>query len=174
MSDETSGEATGGGESHDRAPHDEEPLRVPELEGNVQRVLVPVDGSAGSERGLGYADLVARLTGAEIIVVVAFDPPLAIRRRGILQTEHLQVEMERDARELATEAAELLIERGRSARAVIVRGDAAEGILQIAEDEHADLIVMGRRGLGRLRGALVGSVSERVARHAEIPVLLAN
>ena len=79
-----------------------------------------------------------------------------------------------DARELATEAAELLIGRGRSARAVVVRGDPAEGILEIAESESADLIVMGRRGLGRLRGVLVGSVSERVSRHAECPVLLAN
>jgi nucleotide-binding universal stress UspA family protein len=160
--------------SHEDSAESEEPLEIPKLEGDVRRVLVPVDGSAGSERGLAYADLVARLTGAEIVVVVAFDPPLAIRRRGILQTEHLQVEMEKDARDLATEAAELLIERGRSARAVIVRGDPAEGILEIAESEHADLIVMGRRGLGRLRGVLVGSVSERVARHAECPVLLAN
>ena len=159
---------------HADAHGDEEPLRIPELTGDVRRVLVPVDGSSGSERGLAYADLVARLTGAEVVVVVAFDPPLAIRRRGILQTEHLQVEMEEDARELATEAAELLIRRGRSARAVVVRGDPAEGILQIAESERADLIVMGRRGLGRLRGVLVGSVSERVSRHAECPVLLAN
>ena len=169
MSDET----TNGGSAHDPA-HDEEPLEIPELERDVERVLVPVDGSSGSERGLAYADLIARLTGAEIIVVVAFDPPFAIRRRGILQTEHLQVEMEHDARELAAEAAELLVERGRTARAVIVRGDPAEGILQIAESEHADVIVMGRRGLGRLRGVLLGSVSERVSRHAECPVLLAN
>ena len=135
---------------------------------------VPVDGSTGSERGLAYADLIAGLTGAEVVVVVAFDPPLAIRRRGILQTEHLQVSMEKDARELAAEAAELLAGRGRPARAVIVRGHAAEAILDTAESEHVDLIVMGRRGLGRLRGAIVGSVSERVARHAEVPVLLAT
>ena len=174
MSDETQG-GTGaaGADAAGADAADEEPLEIPELQ-DVHRILVPVDGSTGSEQGLAYANLIAGLTGAEVVVVVAFDPPLAIRRRGILQTEHLQVSMEKDARELATEAAELLVERGRSARAVIVRGHAAEAILDTAESEHVDLIVMGRRGLGRLRGAIVGSVSERVARHAEVPVLLAT
>jgi len=152
----------------------DEPLRIPEISGTVETILVPVDGSPGSERGLAFADLVATMTGAEIVVVVAFDPPHAIRRRGILQTEHLQVTMESDAKELAAEAAELLIGRGRKARAIVVRGDAAEAIIQTAEDQHADLIVMGRRGLGKLKGLLMGSVSERVARHATAPVLLAS
>jgi nucleotide-binding universal stress UspA family protein len=171
MSDErpASAEPSGG-----HGAVDEEPLRIPEIDGRIERILVPVDGSAGSERGLAYASLVSNLTGAELVVVVAFDAPLAIRRRGILQTEHLQVEMESDAKELAGEAAELLVALGHRARAVVIRGDAAESILDTADSEHADMIVMGRRGLGRLRGLLVGSVSERVARHATIPVLLAN
>jgi nucleotide-binding universal stress UspA family protein len=152
----------------------DEPLRLPELKATVDTILVPVDGSAGSERGLAYADLVAGMTGAEIVVVVAFDPPLAIKRRGILQTEHLLVEMESDAKELATEAAELLIKRGRKARAVVVRGDAAEAIIQTAEEQHVDLIVMGRHGMAKLKGRLIGSVSERVARHATVPLLLAS
>ncbi len=49
-----------------------------------------------------------------------------------------------------------------------------EAILQTADDEHVDLIVMSRRGLGRLQGLLVGSVSERVARHANVPVFLVS
>jgi nucleotide-binding universal stress UspA family protein len=57
---------------------------------------------------------------------------------------------------------------------VVVRGDPAESIIQTAESEKADLIVMGRRGRGKLQGLLMGSVSERVARHAQVPVLLAS
>lgn len=160
----------------DKAPaiDDDEPLRIPDIERRVRRILVPVDASEGSQLGMAWADLIAETIGAEIIVVVAFNPPITIRRRGLLQTEHLQVEMEEDAKEVATEAAQLFLDRGRNARALVVRGEAAEAILETAESESVDLIVMGRRGLGKLRGLLVGSVSERVARHASVPVFLAS
>ncbi len=104
-------------------PGAEEPLRMPELHRRIEKILVPVDGSAGSELGIAWADLVADATGAEIIVVVAFDPPLAIRRRGILEAERLRSGMEEDARGLATEATLLFTGRGRRARGIVVRGD---------------------------------------------------
>ncbi len=153
---------------------DDEPLRLPDIERRVRRILVPVDASEGSQLGMAWADLIAETIDAEIIVVVAFNPPMAIRRRGILETEHLQAQMEEDATAVATEAAQLFMDRGRNARALVVRGEAAEAILETAKSESADLIVMGRRGLGRLQGLLVGSVSERVARHASVPVFLAS
>jgi nucleotide-binding universal stress UspA family protein len=152
----------------------EEPLQIPDIKGAVEKILVPVDGSPGSEKGLAYASMLASITRAELVVVVAYDPPLTVRRRGILQAQAAKSEMEEDAKELAREAAELLTKRGHDARAVVVRGDPVEAILEIADSEGADMIVMGRRGLGRLAGLLLGSVSERVARHAGIPVLLAS
>ncbi len=155
-------------------PSDEAPLRIPDIDRSIDRILVPVDGSAGSEVGMAWADLVARTAGAEVVVVVTCNPPSAIRRRGILEVEHLRIEMEADAKEVATEAAQLFIDRGHRARAIVVVGEAAESILQTAEDEGVDLIVMGRRGLGRLEGLLVGSVSEKVARYATVPVFLAS
>ena len=155
--------------------HEEEaPLAIPTIDASIRSILVPVDGSPGSEIGMAWADLVARTVDAEVIVVVAFNPPSAIRRRGILETEHLRIEMEADAKEVATEAAQLFLDRGRRARALVVVGEAAEAILETAESEQVGLIVMGRRGLGRLQGLLVGSVSERVARLASVPVFLAS
>ena len=153
---------------------DDEALRIPDIDGSIERILVPVDGSPGSELGMAWADLVARVADAEVIVVVTFNPPSAIRRRGILETEHLRIEMEEDAKEVATEAAQLFLDRGHRARALVVVGDPVEAILETAAAEHVDLIVIGRRGLGRLEGMLVGSVSERVARHATVPVFLAS
>jgi nucleotide-binding universal stress UspA family protein len=153
---------------------DDEPLSIPEIDTTIERILCPVDGSEGSEFGLAWASAIATVTGAEILAVVACDPPVTIRRRGILEVEHLRIEMEEDAKEIATEAAELLIARGLRVRGIVVVGDPVESILQTAQDEDVDLIVMGRRGRGRLPGALVGSVSEKVARHAPVPVFLAN
>ena len=66
-------------------------------------------------------------------------------------------------------------ESRRSSRAFTSRrtssvGHAAEQILRAEEDIHADLIVMGRRGLTRATRWLLGSVSERVLRYAHCPV----
>ena len=47
-----------------------------------------------------------------------------------------------------------------------------QGIIQVAEDEKADMIVMGTRGLDVLRRTLLGSVSDYVVRHSRVPVLV--
>lgn len=55
-----------------------------------------------------------------------------------------------------------------------VGGDYADGILDAAKDMRADLIVMGRRGLGRVRSILIGSVSNNVVQQSETAVLLVH
>jgi nucleotide-binding universal stress UspA family protein len=52
------------------------------------------------------------------------------------------------------------------------RGRADKEIVLLAEEEGADLIVMGSRGLGGIRQALMGSVSDSVVRHAHCPVMV--
>ena len=47
-----------------------------------------------------------------------------------------------------------------------------QGIIQLAESEKADMIVMGTRGLDALRRTLLGSVSDYVIRHSSVPVII--
>jgi nucleotide-binding universal stress UspA family protein len=61
-----------------------------------------------------------------------------------------------------------------SASVDILRGDPAETMLAYAAKNDIDLIVSGRRGLGRLTGLLLGSVSQKLAAHAPCPVLTVN
>jgi nucleotide-binding universal stress UspA family protein len=56
-------------------------------------------------------------------------------------------------------------------RAQVLTGDPAERLLGYAHDHGIDLMVMGRRGLGRLTGLLIGSVSAKVSSLAECPVV---
>jgi nucleotide-binding universal stress UspA family protein len=152
----------------------DEPVEIPEVRGDLERIVVAFDGSDNSERALAYAERVAQMSSAEIIVVTAYDPPITVRRRGILLVEQAQREMEEDATELASEATQLLVGRGNRARALVVRGDTTEAILDAVEHEDADLVVIGRRSHTGLRGRVLGSTSEQVARHAECPVLLVS
>jgi nucleotide-binding universal stress UspA family protein len=152
----------------------DEPTHLPEIPEKLNRILVPIDGSAHSELGLSHALRLAKWAQAELIVMVAFDPPSRLHRRGLLPPEEIVLAMESDAKELAGEVATLLESKGIKVRGLAVRGDPSEAIIGVAEDEHVDLIVMGRRGLQGIRGMLLGSVSERVLRHSEIPVMVVS
>jgi nucleotide-binding universal stress UspA family protein len=150
----------------------DEPVVIPEISGDVKLIMVPFDGSTHSEMGLAHAVRMAGWTGAELLVVVAFDPPQRMKRRSMLPAESIVAAMESDARELATETVQLLLDRGVTARGLVVRGDPADAILETIDTEGADLVVMGRRGSRSLRGVMMGSVSEHVIRHAGVSVLV--
>jgi nucleotide-binding universal stress UspA family protein len=150
----------------------DEPVRIASLDPNVRVLLVPFDGSTHSEVGLAHALRVASWTGAEIVVLVAFDPPQRMRRRSMLPAEAIVSAMEADARELAAEAVQALLDEGIRARGLVVKGEPADAILESITLENVDLVVMGRRGARSVRGVVMGSVSERVIRYAEVPVLV--
>jgi nucleotide-binding universal stress UspA family protein len=153
------------------------PVAIPEVP-PPGRILVPFDGSHCAERALAWSLLSAASGEAEIIVVVAFDPPLTMRGRGAAFIEDVKAGLREEAQSLAEESVQLLHAKGARARGVVIRGDVAQGILQVAEEEQADLIVMGRRGLshevgggvGKLRRIMTGSVADKVSRHASVPV----
>lgn len=160
----------------------DDPVRLLEME-PPERVLIPFDGSHASERALGWAALVARGTSSELIVVVAFEPPLTVRGRGATYVEEVRDQLLTEAQALAAEAVTLLVGRGIAARAIVVQGDPARAILDTADDEDCGLIALGRQGLtaevrgvtgamGRFREMLTGGVSDKVIRYATVPVLV--
>lgn len=165
----------------ERPPDWDEPVTIPDVDTSFDTILVPFDGSHNAERALAYAARLAGVTEAQIVVVVAYDPPITVRRRGSLTLDRVRSEMEDEASTLAVEAVEQLQVRGAPARGVVVRGEIVDAILEIAGEEGADIIILGRRGLSHdvrsqssMREQGHGSVADRVARHAEIPVLVVS
>jgi nucleotide-binding universal stress UspA family protein len=160
------------GGAYGRPDNWDEPVVIPALAPTVTKLLVPFDGSTHGELGLAHAIRIARWSGAEIIVCVAFDPPQRMKRRSMLPAESIVQAMESDARELATETVQLLLDAGMTARGIVVRGNAADAILETIDSEKVDMVVIGRRNAGSIRGVVMGSVSERIIRYAEVPVLV--
>jgi len=142
----------------------------------VSRILVPVDLSDGSREVIDYAVKIARPFNASVEVVHAWEPPqyvapdLLVAAPGWNSQSLEQVAVETATKELAAQ-----VNQGDSpgvpVSQKIVVGEAASTILDLAEQEKCDLIVMGthgRRGLPRL---LLGSVAQKVVARASCPVL---
>lgn len=156
------------------------PVEIPEVDTSLQKLLVPFDGSKAAERALGYAAAFARYSEGEIIVVVAYDPPITVCRRGGITLEGLRAEMEEEAHDLATESASLLLGKGLQARAIVVRGDVADAILDTIEEEAANITILRRSGLtseargGERKDWGSGSVTDKIVRNATIPVMVVD
>jgi nucleotide-binding universal stress UspA family protein len=82
--------------------------------------------------------------------------------------------MRADASSIAEQARKALADRWPDARAQVVEGDPREEVVRVADEGKFDLVVLGARGLGRIKRLLVGSVSLTVARYAIPPVLVAR
>lgn len=164
-------------------PHDWDDAVVLPPVTTPARVLIPFDGSHNAERALSWGAYVAARADTEVVVVVAYEQPLTMRGRGATYVEEVRDELETEARDLATEAVELLKAQGASARGIVVKGDIARAILDVAEQESCELVIIGRQGisaelggaasaLDRVRDMLQGGVADKVARHSAVPVLM--
>jgi nucleotide-binding universal stress UspA family protein len=135
----------------------------------IQTILVPLDGSALSERILPFVKEAARRADAEIILLTA------VQAVGIWDATATAVNWEREekaAHEYVKSAEERLQLDGLQVRSRALQGDPADAILTSAESEPAHLIAMSTHGRSGIMRWLVGSVADRVVQHSKVPVLL--
>ena len=138
-------------------------------------VLLATDGSKYAELATTTALDLANGTSSELHIVFVEEPPYAyVDPSGYpFFDAELEQELEQQARmRLDTEVKKIRSAGGAVAEAHLRRGAAAAEIVDLAEEIGAGLIVMGSRGLGGIRRALMGSVSDAVVRHAHCPVLV--
>jgi nucleotide-binding universal stress UspA family protein len=141
-------------------------LVVPkEAELGFRRLLVATDGSRWSEAAAAAALGLARSSGSSVTIVSVVPSesaePLDIVHSGMQRELIAEKELgaaEKNARRIR----ELAEKEGVKARAYVMAGRPFEAILGAAEEDHADLIVMGSHGRTGLEKLLMGSVTERV------------
>src|SRR3954465_344021 len=139
-------------------------------------VLLATDGSEDAELATTTALDLSNGTGAELHIVLVEEPVYAyVDASGFpyFTDAELRHELERQVRvRLDAEVEKIRSAGGAVAEAHLRGGAAAAEIADLAEEIGAGLIVMGSRGLGGIRRALMGSVSDSVVRHARCPVLV--
>jgi len=135
-----------------------------------KRIILAIDGSDHSYRALECAKNLARSLGGSLWLVHVF--PHTSDLLGYEQYESLVARRTTAGQAILNEARERLGEIPVAIKEELIEGPEAEAILNVAQTREADLIVMGTRGLGSLRGLLLGSVSNKVIQQAPCPVLL--
>jgi nucleotide-binding universal stress UspA family protein len=134
-------------------------------------VVCGLDGSDASRSAARVARLLSERLGLRVVLVSVATP---VAQPGVSAAprgqERLADEERRDAERLLRDVA---AESGASDAELRVEfGSAAECLLRVAEEEGAAFVVLGSRGRGRVKAALLGSVSGDVAARASCPVVL--
>ena len=136
------------------------------------RILLATDGSREAQLAATTAADLAKSTGSELHVVHVGELPLVYHpERHAYRAEY--EEHEKESQRLLEAQVESVNGTGATvAQAHLRMGRADKEIVELAQSMGAGMIVMGSRGQGRIRRALMGSVSESVVRHAHCPVTI--
>jgi nucleotide-binding universal stress UspA family protein len=135
------------------------------------RILVPTDGSTETERAVEHAAELAAAHGAELHAVYVVNSatfaglPMETSWEGVGEVLH-------EEGESALERVETIADRhGVAADSQLLEGSPSRRIVEYAEGEDCDLVVMGTHGRGGIDRLLLGSVAEGVVRACAVPVL---
>jgi nucleotide-binding universal stress UspA family protein len=140
-------------------------------------ILVGTDGSDTATTAVRYAIDLARELGARLQIVSAYEPVSGdrLRREGIEAPKDLgwTVNPHKDVLALLEDASGEAHSVGvQDVQTFARQGDAADAILDVAEEQRTDLIVVGNKGMTGAKRFLLGSVPNKVSHHAPCSVLI--
>ena len=142
-----------------------------------KNIIVPTDGSVNSKRALEHAIVLASSLGASITLVYVANIVSVISNFDQIPnasgyvTEQVALDMEEEGKGVLDDFAKEVPE-SIDVKTVFEVGSPGPAVLSVAKKYKADLIVMGSRGQGPLKGLFMGSVSSYVVTHSGCPVLI--
>lgn len=147
--------------------------------GTISQIVVGLDGSEGAEGAAAWCADMAAAAGAQVVAVFGCGklpdvfrgaPDAVIAGLDLTNTQHHG--WKRDAQERLERWCEPFRTAGVPYRTALVENDGVHALLKVADDEHADLIVVGAQGHGGVVGRILGGVTYKLAHHARIPVVI--
>lgn len=135
-------------------------------------IIIALDGSEQSMLALNHGRAIAECFGSKLILVYAF--PRTSGLRDSTEYNKLVAQRTKEGQAVIEKVREHLRRSASAVEEELLEGPAAEAILSVAAVRKPDLIVMGSRGMGSLKGAVFGSVSTKVSHEALCPVMVAR
>ena len=136
---------------------------------NIKKILVPLDGSKSSMRGLDEAIYLARQCHATItgLYVIPIYP-----RNFTDVIMPYQIHLTKSAKKFMQSAKTICAQKGILFKSKIIFGSPTEEINEIARNKEFDIIVIGSRGQSGLKEAFLGSVANSIVHKSKVPVLV--
>jgi nucleotide-binding universal stress UspA family protein len=144
----------------------------------LRKIIVAVDGSENARRAASAAIEIAKKSASEVVMLTIISIPTMFPPTMFGSTPSVDPKLyeaaEREGKKLIQQLVETAKSQGVNARGELLRSvsSAVAEIVKSAENEKADLIVIGTRGLGGFQRLLMGSVSSGVVTHAHCAVLV--
>ena len=137
------------------------------------KILIAVDASSHSERAMEFVTRMRWPAGSRVIVVSAVQsaPAPAAAPLGSVAADFVE-ERRHDLEELVSRAEVTLRDAGFPTEGRLLAGDPRQVLVEVAERERADLLVVGSRGRTGISRLMLGSVSSHVVAHAPCSVLV--
>jgi nucleotide-binding universal stress UspA family protein len=133
-------------------------------------IVVALDGSEHSLKALDYARELAEKHDSKLILLHAFHSTSDLR--GSEGFNQMVGRRKQKGKAIIKDACRRLGQISFEVEEDLLEGPATEAILSVVEARNADLVVMGTRGMGSLKGLLFGSVSSKVTHYAPCSVLV--
>jgi len=132
----------------------------------IKKILVPLDGSENSNRGLDAAINIAKLSGAKIIGVNA----VVVHPTLVSTVTNYRDYLTKEAKKMLDSAKESCEKQEIQFTSEVLQGSPASEIAEFAEKQNVDLIVIGSRGLSGIKGAVLGSVANSLVHKSKVSV----
>jgi nucleotide-binding universal stress UspA family protein len=139
-------------------------------------IVVGTDGSDTATQAVRQAAELARSVGAKLELVTAYEPVSETRlreeRREAPEDMQWAINPREDVDATLDSAAGIAREMGIEVEVYSRQGDPADAILDVAEEQDADLIIVGNKGMTGAKRFLLGSVPNKVSHHAPCSVMI--
>lgn len=133
------------------------------------KILVPIDGSANSSRGLDAAASLAAKSGASVILLHSVYEPSRNETGG---PSKMSSERGMEIQKMMAKAESLLAKSGIPYTKSVVSGNVGHNIVKSAHAKKVDLVVIGSRGRGLIKEVFFGSTTNYVVHASKVPVLI--
>lgn len=136
---------------------------------SFKNILVPIDGSIYSEKGLERASELVDAFGSAIILIYVVEKSLPIN--FLDRNEHLEL-LRKFGTNVLEKANKKLSKKGITAKIFFREGNIVDEIEKTVKKEKCDLVVVGNKGLGSVSRLLLGSVSNKISQSSSCSVLI--
>ncbi|MGB9132447.1 MAG: universal stress protein [Methanosarcina sp.] len=137
-----------------------------------RNIVLATDGSENTQRAISYGIELAKLSGATVHALYVVDTPSIISENWTAGKETIYEIIRADGKKVVSKVKKIGEASGVEVKEVILDGYPSNEIIDFAENNNIDLIVMGTLGKTGLEKFLMGSVAEKVVRGSKVPVMV--